>query len=454
MKEKSMSWVRNFTKGFRAHAIKVCVFMLAEITVLGASANVAAQDVVVGNGTPASCTQDALREALLIASGQTVRFWCGNDPVSISLTTNEVDPVWGPVALAPLTSTTIDGGQRVTLRVEAGIILVRSEVSVMLRNITLLAAPTAREWAALVNEGTVTMDSVVWSEVAGYFDLVPVVINSGTLLAKKVSVTNLFATAALRNWGTATLTDSTFRSSWSIGNYGLITNRGVLRIRNSLFVDNRAEFQAAAIYNFGDLSVQGSQFSGNQAGFLGGAIFSSGEALVVKDSRFSSNGAGARGGAIYLEGGHGGTIDNCMFEGNYSVLGGAVSDAPFPNFGPGTGATANSPLTVKASVFRSNRANGYGGALFAPNARIIHSIFAENTADFLHGGRGGAIYGGTLTIRGSTITNNTAATGYPESPAPEGGGVFVDLSWFGGSLPVLSQAVISGNIPNDVTVEP
>jgi len=49
----------------------------------------AAQPLIVGNGTPASCTEAALLRAVAVAAvsgGGTIRFRCGTNPVTIVLT--------------------------------------------------------------------------------------------------------------------------------------------------------------------------------------------------------------------------------------------------------------------------------------------------------------------------------------------------------------------------------
>ena len=60
---------------------------------------------VVGNGTPASCTEAALDAAL--NGGGMVTFNCGPDPVTITLTAEKV--------ITAETTTTVDGGGLVTL---------------------------------------------------------------------------------------------------------------------------------------------------------------------------------------------------------------------------------------------------------------------------------------------------------------------------------------------------
>src|SRR5262245_47606703 len=72
----------------------------------------------VGDGTPASCTEMALRHALSVAAAPgdlTIRFNCGHLPVSIILSEFAEVPNIGRVHLIPPDNTTIDGGGLITL---------------------------------------------------------------------------------------------------------------------------------------------------------------------------------------------------------------------------------------------------------------------------------------------------------------------------------------------------
>src|SRR5262245_36909214 len=74
--------------------------------------------LTVGDGTAASCTEWAVRQALSVAAasgGRTIRFRCGDDPLAISLTElAEVRDI-GPVLIVAPENTTIDGGGVITL---------------------------------------------------------------------------------------------------------------------------------------------------------------------------------------------------------------------------------------------------------------------------------------------------------------------------------------------------
>src|SRR5689334_21971662 len=74
--------------------------------------------IIVGDGTAASCTEDALYSAMTVAevSGGRILFDCGREPVTIPLVARIQDPTFGLVALRFSNSMTIDGGGTITLK--------------------------------------------------------------------------------------------------------------------------------------------------------------------------------------------------------------------------------------------------------------------------------------------------------------------------------------------------
>jgi hypothetical protein len=64
------------------------VFFVVLVLLAVPQAAPAARPIFVGHGTPASCTEMALKDALIIAEtvgGATIRFECGKEPVTIAL---------------------------------------------------------------------------------------------------------------------------------------------------------------------------------------------------------------------------------------------------------------------------------------------------------------------------------------------------------------------------------
>lgn len=157
---------------------------------------------VVGNGTPASCTEAALNAAL--AGGGLVTFNCGG-AATITFTyykTIEAD-------------TTIDGGGVITLSGgnAAGLFQVFDSRRLTLQNITL------------ANGKSVGM-----------------------------------AAGAIENFGTTTISNSTLRDNVSTSNGGAIVNYGTLNLNNTTLSKNKATNDGGGIYNDGgEVTITNSQ---------------------------------------------------------------------------------------------------------------------------------------------------------------------------------------------------
>ncbi len=375
----------------------------------------AAPPIIVGDGTATSCTQVALEGALITAEmgGGTIRFNCGDTPVTIPLIADQQDPDWGPVALIPPDHTTIYGGGLITFELVDGTgTLVRSGHIVALKNLSLVTGPITYT-TFVINLGALTLSQVTVSH--NYF---PVLRNFGAFAIKNCTFSNNGigspVDATLQNYGTGTIDHSSFlHHAGDVG--GVIENfGGTLDVNNSIFSDNHSDF-AGAIYNSGRLRVNTSQFSRN-AGAAGGAITNwDGGISTIANSTFSSNFATAFGGAIA----GGASVDHCQFFDNFSgASGGAIA---------GGGVVTN-------STFLRNHANSSGGAISAPGTLSVrNSTFSGNEAD-----DGGAISADTLTVIGSTITGNTAHF--------EGGGIYVL------NPPTLIRTTVTSNVPDDVFV--
>ncbi|HSN75113.1 MAG TPA: hypothetical protein VL334_08490, partial [Anaerolineae bacterium] len=92
------------------HALHFFWMLLLAAALLAASAqNASAANAVVGNGSPASCTEAAFNAALATASngGGTITFNCGSAVKTIDFTTSKV---------VNLGNVTIDGNSRIVLK--------------------------------------------------------------------------------------------------------------------------------------------------------------------------------------------------------------------------------------------------------------------------------------------------------------------------------------------------
>ena len=264
--------------------IPIGMATLALATLAGSPAARAAG--VVGNGTAASCTDDALNAAL--ADGGPVTFDCGPDVVTI-----DVSPGAGGTGTKTIShDTTIDG---------AGMITISGGHSVLVFSVT--AGVTFAVQNLTIADGN--------GGGSGY---------GGGISSRG---------------GRLIVSNSTFsRNTTGHGGYGGgISSRdgATLTVSNSTFSDNTApEGIGGGISNqwSAPLVVRNSTFSGNSA-YRGGGIFfrdtANGATLTVSNSTFFGNRAdGDRGGGILIFPHATGalTVSNCTFFGNSAVTSG------------------------------------------------------------------------------------------------------------------------------------
>jgi hypothetical protein len=279
--------------------------------------------VVVGTGTPASCTEATLASAL--AAGGNLTFSCGASPVTITLTSQKTITV----------NTGLDGGSLVTLSGAGAtpLLALGPGVTVALQGLGIAGGFTAGNGGAISNDGT-------------------------------LSVTRCTFT------GNATSSSNDYRGSPANG--GAIFNGGTLIVGSSTFAGNTVHSDSdfygtsangGAIYSYGTLLVTDSTFAGNVAtasnSFYGtagngGAIFNAGGSVTISSSTFSGNGAaasnsfygtGGRGGALF----GGAALTNTLIAGS---TGGGNCSGTFTNGGHdldsdgscGVGAAANPML--------------------------------------------------------------------------------------------------------------
>jgi predicted outer membrane repeat protein len=332
----------------------------------------AADSLIVGNGTPASCTEQALRNALDIAShdgGDDLRFACGVDPVTIVFdVASATDGGPDPVTMSAPNHTAIDGGGLITLMREPSVtqrvplFLVGVDTTFALRGLAV-QVPT-------------------WGQG---------VLNRGRLSVDDVTFTILHA-SAIENWASLTVRNCTFLERGAFGFERRISNYGKATIDHSAFV---SRVGSGGIVNTGTLQVRNSTFSGNDSETAGGAIENAREGVLVLDNcEFFGNGA-RRGGAIENDG-HA-LIKNCDFLKNSAFF-----------FGGGAIYNGGS-LEIKDTTFSGNSAFdiGLGGALFNAGAlTVTNSLITSNVAGVL----GGGIYmtdTASLTLRHTHVINNT-----------------------------------------------
>ena len=191
----------------------------------------------------------------------------------------------------------------------------------------------------------------------------------------------------------------------------LIEDNAKYTIENCLFENNWADDYGGAIANNANqlLTVKNCTFKSNTADDMeGGAIYSV-NYVLIENSTFKDNTA-YRGGAISLNRSTDDSykIINCSFDSNRAV------GSSIKCFGGAIYASVdNRDLTIEDSTFKSNYAEGKGGAIYTLySAYITDCLFNSNSADGGIGeNRGGAIFAEKdISIYYSIFNSNYAVT--------------------------------------------
>jgi hypothetical protein len=405
----------------------------------------AAKPIIVGNGTPASCTETTVRDALLVAEakgGATVRFNCGPTPVTIAFThATDIPEFFGlRVFIVLPNDTTMDGDGLITLDGSgiATLVLVAPGTTGRLNGITLTNGVGADMFGGpsggIANSGTLTLRK---STVTGNYSIYTGGIdNDGDLRIVDSTISyngTFYFGGGITNSGTLSIVNSVVAGNGTAYDGGGIVNFGTLKIDNSTLVQNNAsQGVGGAIVNSGTLRVRNSTFSDNLA-FWGGAIgnYSFGATVKIDQSTFSLNNA-LRGGVIYNAGVL--EVAHSDISGTFSFTGGGIFTYP------GSSTQLTNTSVSGTSAFEGGAITNFG------TFSLKRSVISSN------GGaeRGGGVFNaGPLEVVNSVITNNTASIG---------GGIYIclegELSFFEewpchGTLS-LKKADIANNTPDDI----
>lgn len=323
------------------------------LMVIGGTRPLQAANSVVGNGTPASCTEAKLQTA--VAKGGTITFNCGG--AKTILLTQELTP--------PNGSTIIDGGGQITLSGNNSTRILYVGGTVTIRNITLtngyvddyggaVFVPFTTSFTA-VNSTIQNSQSGNWagSAIFGEGDAEIILIDSVVQNNRTKSY------GAINSTGPVTIINSTLQGNQSNSGGGALSVNNDLTIQNSLLTENAtqdgnggailvggnayvtienstlsvnyANSEGGAIYNLGETIIYRSTVNGNFANYSGGGI-SNGNyegfspIMRVNQSLIAQNGADRRGGGADIRGGVG-TFDNTTISHNYtnSIVGGLAT---------------------------------------------------------------------------------------------------------------------------------
>ncbi|MBI5878311.1 MAG: hypothetical protein HZB53_11730 [Chloroflexi bacterium] len=304
---------------------------------------------IVGDGTPGSCTENALAAAL--AGGGGIAFDCGADPLTITMTA-------GPLTVTR--EAMLYGGGRITL--DGGgasrLLYVSPGASLSLAGLTLANASSAGGCGA-----------------------------------------------AVHSEGSLSLVDVTVRDSHALTgtDCGVIAAFGELLIANSVIVHNTAVV-SGTLYLDGAARalIADSRLEGNAAAYGGAVYVGAGAAVTITNSRLLGNTAGDINDPVFSVGGAGGAI----FNAGIAHLSGVTVTGNTARYNGG-GIDNPGRLTLKRSTIEGNNSLNNGGGLHSTgSAALDASLVALNSA-YAYGS--GICAYGPLTVTRTLIANNFSA---------------------------------------------
>lgn len=406
---------------------------------------------VVGDGTPASCTEAALTTAL--GGGGMVTFNCGGPKTILVLSEKVITQ-----------NTSIDGG---------GVITITGGLATRLFS-TVSGAGTA------LDIRNITLDSAFSNNASG-----AAIRAFGPLTLTNVTIQNSVAApgycggAALIG-NDALIVNSTFNKNTATLGGGAICVRSQpgtqVQIADSSFfsnqvVDTTNGLGGALYVEYGTAAVRDSVFLFNSAHF-GGAVYAALDNATVtlegsptstpfaSKLQLNANSATEDGGAFYNKSGAM-TINNAVVTVNRTPMQVALA-------GYGGAIYNEGVLTLTNSIVSKNEGR-YGGGVFVGNnatgarAVIDHTSFLENVSGNLGGGLYTNLEATAITVTNSVFNGNSAATGgglarynaglrifnssFTQNTATSGGGLFLSAvpSPTSGPYVRVQSVTVSGN---------
>lgn len=359
-----------------------------------------ATNSVVGDGSPGSCTREALQSA--VVNGGNVTFDCGGAPHTIDIDSE----------IQISAETHLDGGGTITL--DGGnssrLLSVDNHVALTVEGLTFTRGHATssgedRESGGAIRggwQGAVAVFDCVFADNAAGNEGEE---GGGAIYVPSDSSLVIVRSTFLRNYGT---------TGGAINN--LLSG---LTIVDSTFVDNVSDLGGGAVYTDGA--------SGDTGDEIGGVI-------ELCGCRFEGNRAGRTGGGAYLfaYAPDRVSVNQCVFDGNV-----VERDGDSGALGGGL-RTGNAPLQVAHTLFVGNHADVHGGGLWVDGnylTEITNCTFVGNDAGVVgqEGGYGGALSGANLLLESVTLVDNHAEH--------SGGAIFNEDN----SSVTLNNCLIAGN---------
>ncbi|MGD8586633.1 MAG: choice-of-anchor Q domain-containing protein, partial [Chloroflexota bacterium] len=358
---------------------------------------------VVGNGTPQSCTYDALATAM--ASGGAISFNCGPTQVIIAIETT----------FTVSSDTSIDGGGLITLSgLQANrIFIVNSGITLTLDNITLDNGTAASgNGGTISNAGNLVMtNSILQNSHApagwggGIFNTGSLTLRDSQLLSN-VTGAGAYAGGAISNSGGDVLLDSVLVQDNHAGYGGGIDSVGSLTVLNSEITNNFADDALGGGLTLGGtITITNTKIILNHALLGGGGINATSAAyLTIEDSTIAYNevttnslGDG-RGGGILNDGEL--TLRRVTLDNNYAQYGGGLQD------------TGSTTMIFDSTVSNNIAKYSAGGiAKYTELMNVFNSTISGNQVQGFNAGGGMVLNYGDTGLTHVTFANNQAYTG-------------------------------------------
>ncbi|CAM4918786.1 unnamed protein product [Rotaria socialis] len=363
---------------------------------------------IVGTGTPSSCNQNILANALL--KGGIIRFNCGGEPVIIALNSE--------LQISKDQDTIIDGAGMVTLD---GLKMTR--IMKFDRGDFRYATPTLTVQRLRFINGR-CQDSDGGCAILQKNGGTTIVISSsfenniGPTVGQDVAGGAIWTLGG----GDTTVVGSVFRDNKCSNGGGLGILGSGLYIYNSHFQNNQATGNGGNPGNGGNggaisfdgrgrnNTICGTRFTKNQANKYGGAFFRvsyNGDEqnnfdTVLVDSNFITKGENGLAGGLYIQGGSA-SIQNTIIANNSADGAGGLFLAD------------EKAITLSGVNFFANQAHkGLGAAIFCSNP--VSGSFSGLTVANNNAGAFGAAFGfcsTSVTLSNSIIANNTVGNPWP-----------------------------------------
>jgi hypothetical protein len=363
---------------------------------------------VVGDGTPSSCTELAVRTA--VAAGGVITFNCGSETTTIGITETLVAPA--------TVNTTIDGNDRIVLDGGGTTQILRSSRSDFRTNDTVLTVQRlTMKRGRDVGTGYLERDgnkTCAWGYHEG---------GGGAIYTRDVNI-HVWGVIFEDNHGPQVGPDVAGGAIYAVASKRLV-------VANSIFRGNTASnggaignlHTSSSLYNVLLENNRATGVLANFGGATGCPVFNHAE----------QGGAGGLGGAFYSDGQDpGDTFCGVRMADNRSGdLGGAVFRSAY--WGLISGSPKQSMTWSKSEFDNNASVTGGGGAAYVNNSllTISDSKFTRNSAGPSDGG-GLKLTGLTVQASGVEFSENTAAWGGGVAhwgAGPEGAGSATALTF-------------------------